>query len=67
MIELVVLFSVLGLVGLYAVVTVMRREKRRSGSSDGILVELERTEQLARDRVSYSSNAVHNNPYTTGL
>lgn len=68
MTELIVLFSLMGIVGLYVVVKVMRRERRhRSKTTDGLLIELERTEQLRKDRTTYSSNSVHNNPFTTGL
>lgn len=68
MTELIVLFTLMGIAGLYAVVKVMRRERRRrSESTEGLLIELERTEQLRKDRTTYSSNAVHNSPFTTGL
>ncbi|MFI5765589.1 hypothetical protein ACIA8F_32225 [Streptomyces sp. NPDC051563] len=68
MTELIVLFSAMGLAGLYLIVKVMRREKRRrSVAAEGLLIELGRTEQLRRDRTTYHSNAVHNNPFTTGL
>lgn len=68
MTELIVLFTLMGVSGLYAVVKVMRRERRhRPEQADGLLIELERTEQLRKDRTTYSSNAVHNNPFTTGL
>lgn len=68
MTELIVLFTLMGIVGLYAVVKVMRRERRRrSQTPEGALIELERTEQLRKDRTTYSSGSVHNNPFTTGL
>ncbi|MGW5400569.1 hypothetical protein [Streptomyces sp. NPDC003952] len=68
MTELIVLFSVMGIAGLYLIVKVMRRERRRrSVAAEGLLIELGRTEQLRRDRTTYHSNAVHNNPFTTGL
>lgn len=68
MTELIILFSLMGLAGLYVVVKVMRRERRRrSASTEGLLIELERTEQLRKDRTTYSSRSVHNNPFTTGL
>ncbi|MCY0925801.1 hypothetical protein OTB20_06205 [Streptomyces sp. H27-H1] len=68
MTELIILFLLMGLAGLYAVVKVMRRERRRhSETADGVRIELERTAQLRKDRTTYSSNSVHNNPFTTGL
>ncbi|MFD5143866.1 hypothetical protein [Streptomyces sp. NPDC058401] len=68
MTELIVLFSVMGLAGLYLIVKVMCRERRRrSVAAEGLLIELGRTEQLRKDRTTYHSNAVHNNPFTTGL
>lgn len=69
MIELLVLFTSLALASAYVVAKVMRRERRRrrAGDSNGLLIEQERTAQLRHDRVTYTSNAVHNNPFTTGL
>ncbi|MFF1414227.1 hypothetical protein ACFVX6_31300 [Streptomyces sp. NPDC058289] len=68
MTELIVLFSLMGLAALYLIAKVLRRERRRrSVTTEGLLVELERTEQLRKDRTTYHSNAVHNNPFTTGL
>ncbi|MGW1775408.1 hypothetical protein [Streptomyces sp. NPDC002104] len=66
MTELIALFALMGITGLYAVVKVMRRERRRHADpADGLLIELERTEQLRKDRTTYSSHTVHNNPFTT--
>ncbi|MFJ7268285.1 hypothetical protein ACIQV3_16850 [Streptomyces sp. NPDC099050] len=68
MTELIALFALMGITGLYAVAKVMRRERRRrTKSADGLLIELERTEQLRKDRTTYGSNAVHNSPFTAGL
>ncbi|MCX5407547.1 hypothetical protein OHA37_27255 [Streptomyces sp. NBC_00335] len=68
MTELIVLFALMGIVGIYAVVKVMRREgRRRSATTEGLLIELERTEQLRKDRTTYSSGSVRNTHFTTGL
>ncbi|MET9852709.1 hypothetical protein ABZY57_07155 [Streptomyces sp. NPDC006450] len=68
MTELIVLVALTGIAALYLIVKVMRRERRRrSEAADGLLIELQRTEQLRKDRTTYNSNAVHNNPFTTGL
>lgn len=68
MTELIVLFSLMGLAGLYLIVKVLRRESRRRSvaAAEGLQIELARTEQLRKDRTTYHSNAVHNNPFTTG-
>lgn len=54
--------------GLHLTVKALRREsRRRSEVADGLLIELERTGQPRKGRITYNSNAVHNNPLATGL
>ncbi|MFE0640966.1 hypothetical protein ACFW2Y_04995 [Streptomyces sp. NPDC058877] len=55
-----ILFGLLGGVGLLLVILLMRRSGGRTDSADGLRIEHEARRQARTDRVSYDAFAVHN-------
>jgi hypothetical protein len=65
MIALLILFGVLGGVGVLLTVTLLRRGRSRADTVEGLLQEQEALRQAKTDRVSFSAFAVHNSVPTT--
>ncbi|MYS08013.1 hypothetical protein GTW71_20355 [Streptomyces sp. SID6041] len=58
----VVLFGILGGLILLSIVTLLRRSRTRTESAEGLRIEEEARLQASRDRVSFSTMAMHNAP-----
>ncbi|MFF8835046.1 hypothetical protein [Streptomyces sp. NPDC015130] len=60
MTAVLILFGVLGGVGVLMTVTLMRRGSSRTETAEGMLAEQEALRQAQHDRASFGSSAVHN-------
>ncbi|MFJ8295141.1 hypothetical protein ACIQ9R_04615 [Streptomyces sp. NPDC094447] len=58
----VVLFGILGALTLLLIVTLLRRSSNQTESAEGLRIEEQARLQASRDRVSFSTIAMHNSP-----
>ncbi|MFF5921986.1 hypothetical protein ACFY8C_27130 [Streptomyces flavochromogenes] len=56
----IVLFGVLGGLALLLIVTLVRRSRNQTESAEGLRIEEQARMQAGRDRVSFSTVAMHN-------
>ncbi|MFI8287756.1 hypothetical protein ACIGBL_01300 [Streptomyces sp. NPDC085614] len=64
--SVLVLFGVLGSVGVLLAFTLLRRGNRATENADGLQIEQARRVQAHNDRTSFSSISAHNTPPTMG-
>ncbi|MEU6976990.1 hypothetical protein [Streptomyces sp. NPDC046371] len=60
----IVLFGVLGGLVLLLVLTLLRRSRNQTETAEGLRIEEQARAQAGRDRVSFSTTAMHNAPPT---
>ncbi|MEU6345375.1 hypothetical protein ABZ883_30985 [Streptomyces sp. NPDC046977] len=66
MVELCVLLGLLVSFAALLIVKLLRRGTSRTQNADGLRIEQAHRDQAHEDRMSYSSVATHNYPFTTG-